>query len=61
MMNFVRRFFNRLIKSLFSMYSPALLTLLFAVVLVQIFPNGPIWPVPVFLVFMLIIFGRYMK
>nr|WP_114195388.1 hypothetical protein [Edaphovirga cremea] len=61
MMNFIRRFFKRLFKSLFSMYGPALLTLLFAVVLVHFFPDGPIWPVPIFLVFMLVIFGRYVK
>ncbi|MEM6161393.1 hypothetical protein AAH446_12720 [Erwinia sp. P6884] len=61
MINLIKRFFKRVFKSLFSMYGPALLTLLFAVVLVQIFPDGPLWPVPVFLVFMLVIFGRYVK
>ncbi|POT55281.1 hypothetical protein C3432_23640 [Citrobacter amalonaticus] len=61
MMNFVGKIFKRLLRSLFSMYGPALLTLLFAVVLVQFFPDGPVWPVPIFLVFMLVIFGRYVK
>lgn len=60
-MEFIGRFFKRLFKSLFSMYAPALLTLLFAIVLVQIFPDGPIWPVPIFLIFMLVIFGCYVK
>nr|WP_025901994.1 hypothetical protein [Tatumella sp. UCD-D_suzukii] len=61
MMNLAIRIFKRLFRSLFSMYGPALLTLLFAAVLVQFFPDGPIWPVPVFLVLMLFIFGRYVK
>nr|WP_073980984.1 hypothetical protein [Erwinia sp. ErVv1] len=61
MMNLIRRFFRRLFRSLFSMYGPAVLTLIFAVVLVRFFPDGPIWPVPIFLLFMLFIFGRYVK
>lgn len=43
------------------MYGPALLTLLFAVVLFQIFPDGPIWPVPIFCIFVIVIFYRYVK
>ncbi|WZV99130.1 hypothetical protein AAEY27_04320 [Kosakonia sp. BYX6] len=61
MMNLIRRFFKRLFRSLFSTYAPALLTLLFAVVLVQFFPDGPIWPVGVFFIFMVYVFARYVK
>lgn len=58
-MNFIKRFFRRVFRSLISMYGPALLTLLFAVVLFQIFPDGPIWPVPLFFVFVLVILTMY--
>jgi hypothetical protein len=61
MINLIKRIFKRLFKSLVSLYGPALLTLLFAVVLVQFFPEGPIWPVGVFAIFMLVIFDRYVK
>ncbi|GLR10235.1 hypothetical protein COO59_05980 [Mixta theicola] len=61
MMNLIKRFFKRLFKSLISLYGPAVLTLIFAVALVQIFPDGPIWPVGVFAIFMVFIFARYVK
>ncbi|MGY0251791.1 hypothetical protein ACVFYI_30350, partial [Klebsiella michiganensis] len=38
MMSLIKRFFRRIFRSLISMYGPALLTLLFAIVLFQIFP-----------------------
>lgn len=59
MMNFIKRFFRRIFRSLISMYGPALLTLLFAVVLFQFFPDGPIWPVPLFFVFVMVILSIY--
>ncbi|MFC6360745.1 MULTISPECIES: hypothetical protein [Tatumella] len=61
MMNLIKRFFRRIFRSLISMYGPAILTLLFAVVLFQIFPDGPIWPVPIFFIFVIVIFYRYVK
>nr|WP_259267279.1 hypothetical protein [Buttiauxella sp. BIGb0471] len=61
MMNFIKRFFRRVFRSLISMYGPALLTLIFAVTLFQFFPDGPIWPVPIFSVLVIIIFYRYVK
>lgn len=61
MMNFIRRVFKRFFKSLFSMYGPAVLTLIFAVVLVRFLPDGPLWPVPLFFVIVIVIFYRYVK
>lgn len=43
------------------MYGPALLTLAFAVVFFQFFPDGPIWPVPIFCIFVIVVFYRYVK
>ncbi|HEY4466830.1 MAG TPA: hypothetical protein VGN53_03415 [Klebsiella sp.] len=59
MMNFIKRFFRRIFRSLISMYGPALLTFLFAVVLFRFFPDGPIWPVPLFFVFVMVILSIY--
>ncbi|MDS7876624.1 hypothetical protein [Klebsiella pasteurii] len=61
MMSLIKRFFRRIFRSLISMYGPALLTLLFAIVLFQIFPDGPIWPAPIFCIFVIVIFYRYVK
>ncbi|RKJ93492.1 hypothetical protein D7S44_05670 [Pantoea piersonii] len=58
----LKRFFKRLIKSLVSDYAPALLTFLFAVFLIHYFPEGPLWPVLIFFIFIAIIIERwYMK
>ncbi|WP_297206479.1 hypothetical protein [uncultured Pluralibacter sp.] len=61
MMTPIRRFLRRVFRSLFSMYGPALLTVLFAVFFFQLFPEGPLWAVPLFLIFLLVIFHRYVK
>ncbi|MDS7908724.1 hypothetical protein PTQ57_25180 [Klebsiella pasteurii] len=61
MMSLIKRFFRRIFRSLISMYGPALLTLLFAIILFQTFPDGPIWPVPIFCIFVIVIFYRYVK
>ncbi|EOZ3692263.1 hypothetical protein UEF14_08915 [Klebsiella michiganensis] len=61
MMSLIKRFFRWIFRSLISMYGPALLTLLFAIVLFQIFPDGPIWPVPIFCIFVIVVFYRYVK
>ncbi|MBZ6388137.1 MAG: hypothetical protein MIK82_09955 [Pantoea piersonii] len=55
MMNLIKRFFNRVFKSLFSLYAPTVLTVLFAIVLVHFFPEGPLWPVLVFFILTMII------
>ncbi|MFC0139339.1 hypothetical protein ACFFJN_04025 [Erwinia mallotivora] len=59
MMNLIKRLFRRIFRSLISYYGPALLTLLFAVVFFQFFPDGPVWPVPLFFVFLLVILTIY--
>ena len=61
MMNLIKRIIKRLFKSLIFPYVPAVLTLVFAVVLVHFFPDGPIWPVGIFFIFMVCIFARYVK
>nr|WP_323748645.1 hypothetical protein [Enterobacter pseudoroggenkampii] len=59
MMYLIKRFFRRIFRSLISMYGPSLLTLLFAVVFFQLFPDGPIWPVPIFFIFVMVISSLY--
>ncbi|EPF0313861.1 hypothetical protein [Enterobacter chuandaensis] len=61
MMILIKRIFMRIFRSLISMYGPALLTLAFAVVFFQFFPDGPIWPVPIFCIFVIVVFYRYVK
>ncbi|HAI04838.1 hypothetical protein CBI35_12080 [Pantoea sp. AV62] len=61
MRNLIIRVFKRIFKSWISLYGPALLTLAFAVALFQIFPDGPLWPVPVFAVLVIIFFHRLVK
>lgn len=59
--NIIRRFFRRLFRSLVSLHGPALLTFVFAIVFVPFFPDGPIWPVGLFAIFIIYIFARYVK
>jgi len=61
MMKFLKKFLRWQLKFLFSMYGPGLLTLLFAIGLVHFFPDGPIWPIGVFAILMVVLFSRYMK
>lgn len=58
-MSLIKRFFRRMFRSLISMYGPTLLTLLFAVVFFRFFPDGPIWIVPLFFVFVMVILSIY--
>ena len=57
----IKRFFKRIFKSLISIYGPSVLTIIFAVAQQAFFSNTPIWLIPLFLFFTLIIFGRYVK
>ena len=50
MLNFFKRLLKRIVKSLLSYYGPTILTILFAFLLLHFFPNGPLWPIPVFIV-----------
>lgn len=54
MVDIICRLLKRIFKSLLSDYGPAILTILFALVLFYFFPNGPLWPVPVFFILVLI-------
>ncbi|WP_308420871.1 hypothetical protein [Hafnia psychrotolerans] len=54
MMNLIKRLFKRIFRSLVSYYGPAVLTMIFAFVLLHFFPNGPLWPIPLFLVFVIV-------
>ncbi|MCG0454961.1 hypothetical protein L6R44_02490 [Enterobacter cloacae complex sp. ECC445] len=59
MMHLIKRFFRRIFRSLISMYGPAFLTLLFAVVFFQFFPDGPLWPVPIFFILVMVALSIY--
>ncbi|RKQ41189.1 hypothetical protein D8M09_02255 [Enterobacter sp. R1(2018)] len=61
MMNFIKRIFKRLVKSLFSMCGPALLTIIFALLQAHFFPGSPVWPIGVFFILIMITFGRCVK
>jgi len=61
MMNLIKRFFKRVFKSLFGLYAPSLLTCAFAFIWIHFFPDGPLWPVPVFLIFIIYIFVHHLK
>lgn len=54
MINIIYRVFRRIFKSLLSDYGPAILTILFAFILLHFFPNGPLWPIPLFFLLILI-------
>ncbi|POT54604.1 hypothetical protein C3432_26725 [Citrobacter amalonaticus] len=59
MMNLVKRFFRRMFRSLVSMYGPAVLTIIFALVQGVLFPDSPIWLIPLFFVFVMIVLSIY--
>ncbi|KJV28778.1 hypothetical protein VI01_16805 [Pantoea sp. SM3] len=61
MINYLKRFIKWQFKFLFSYYGPALLTIIFGVVFVHYFPQGPIWPVGAFALLMVILVFRYLK
>ncbi|MEG3111626.1 hypothetical protein [Pantoea sp. T14] len=59
MMNIIKRFFSRIVRSLISDYSPAVLTIIFALVQDLLFPDSPIWLIPLFFVFLMVILSIY--
>ncbi len=61
MWNIIIRIFRRLFMSLFALYAPQALILIFAIALVHFFPDGPVWPVGLFALFIIYIFARYCK
>ena len=54
MMELINRVFTRIFRSLLSYYGPAVLTIMFSFALLNFFPEGPLWPIPVFLVFSIV-------
>ena len=59
MMNLIKRFFSRIFRSLISYYGPTVLTIIFALVQGLLFPNSPIWLIPLFFVFTMVILSIY--
>lgn len=59
MMNVIKRIFSRIFRSLISYYGPAALTIIFALVQGVLFPGGPVWLVPLFFVFLMVILSVY--
>ena len=44
-----------------EVYAPPFLILTFAVIFVQIFPEGPLWPIAVFVLIVIMVFPRIFK
>ncbi|AJF71297.1 hypothetical protein TE10_04160 [Raoultella ornithinolytica] len=61
MINFIKRFFRRIFRSLVSYYGPSVLTIIFALLQGLLFPDSPVWLIPAFFIFMIFIFYRYAK
>ncbi|AFJ47089.1 hypothetical protein EBL_c19980 [Shimwellia blattae DSM 4481 = NBRC 105725] len=59
MMNLIKRFFRRVLMSLVSYYGPAVLTIIFALVQGLLFPDSPIWLIPLFFVFIMVALSIY--
>ncbi|MCL0526199.1 hypothetical protein M3A01_25375 [Klebsiella pneumoniae] len=61
MMNLIKRLLRRIFRSLISSYGPAVLTILFVVAQGLFFPEPPLWLVPRVVVFLFLIFFRFVK
>ncbi|NIF59904.1 hypothetical protein F3J27_16715 [Enterobacter sp. Ap-916] len=61
MMNLIKRFFRRVFKSLVGVYGPQLIIIVYALVQIHFFPGAPLWLVPVFAIFIIYIFARYVR
>ncbi|GAA0508521.1 hypothetical protein GCM10009414_17840 [Tatumella terrea] len=59
MMNVIKRVLSRIFRSLISYYGPAALTIIFAMVQGVFFPESPIWLVPLFFVFVMVVVSIY--
>lgn len=46
---------------IFNVWISTWLTIIFALIQECLFPSSPVWPIGLFFVFMMIIFGRYVK
>lgn len=61
MIDLIKRFLLWQIRAFLSLYGPTLLTIIFAILFVHFFPDGPIWPVGVFFILIMIVAIRYLK
>ncbi|PNS11672.1 hypothetical protein COO59_11715 [Mixta theicola] len=61
MMGYIKKFLRRQGRFFFSMYGPALLTIIFALLQAHYFPGSPVWPTGVLFILIMIIIGRYVK
>ncbi|TCD14791.1 hypothetical protein E0D81_19210 [Lelliottia amnigena] len=61
MMSFIKRFLCRQGRFFFSVYGPTAITIIFALLQAHFFPGSPVWPIAVFFIIAMIIFGRYVK
>ncbi|PZL95855.1 hypothetical protein CKF43_06995 [Pantoea graminicola] len=59
--NLLFRLLKRIFKSSFYIYGPAFIIFTFAMILFQLFPTAPLWPIPVFAVFVITFFYRWFK
>jgi len=61
MLNVIKKIIRRIFLSLLSDYGPTVLTILFALVQGLLFPDSPIWLIPLFFVLMVFVFCHYTK
>ncbi|QEW32188.1 hypothetical protein D0N50_11060 [Erwinia billingiae] len=61
MNNLIKRLFFRISRSLLTDYGPSVLTIIFAVVKELLFPNSPLWLIPIFFLVMVYVFTRDVK
>ncbi|MGX5110129.1 hypothetical protein ACWKYD_15200 [Enterobacter cloacae] len=61
MMNYIKRFLRWQGRIFFSIYGPTALTILFSLIQAHFLPGSPVWPIGIFFIVVMIIFGRYVK
>ncbi len=61
MLGYIKRFLRWQGRFFFSVYGPTLLTIIFALLQAHFFPGSSVWPIAVFFIVVMIIFGRYVK
>ena len=61
MFSLIKRFFKRVFTSLVGLYAPQAIIITYALVQINFFPAVPLWVIPVFAVFVIYIFSRYVK
>ncbi|OMP93785.1 hypothetical protein BZP36_14350 [Raoultella terrigena] len=61
MMIYIRRMLLWLCRQLFSLYAPSICVIIFVLIYIPLFPDGPFWPVGLFIILIIYIFARYVK